>query len=129
LSDKRSPQHKRPLVLVAEDDPGIRVTLEVMLDIKGYGVILAADGQEAVAMAKERLPDVILLDGLMPKLDGRQVLEELRSHDATECIPVLILSGMTPSSDDEWQGAEFVGKPFEPSDLLSRIREITASSR
>lgn len=102
------------------------MTIEFVLVDEGYEVLMASDGAEALAMARSSLPDVILLDQIMPKMDGKEVFAALRSEDATRSIPVLVLSGMSPGADDEWPGAHFVGKPFSPEVLLERIRGVLA---
>lgn len=107
------------------------MTLEFVLEDEGFEVLLAADGEEALGVALDRLPDAILLDQLMPKLNGRQVLDVLQLRDETRAIPVFILSGMDPSLRmpgvegdvaDQWVGAQFVGKPFDPEELVASIR-------
>ncbi len=113
-------------ILVAEDDHGVRTTLGFMLEDAGYEVLFAADGEEALTAAFEQDPDLILLDNLMPKLDGKQVYERLRAEDRTSSIPVVVLSGMDRKSRDEWAGAHFVGKPFSFDDLIDRIARILA---
>ncbi|HEX2296692.1 MAG TPA: response regulator [Actinomycetota bacterium] len=117
-----------PLVLVAEDDFNVRLTLEIVLEDAGFEILLAADGEEALRAARESAPDVILLDQVMPKLDGKQVLHALRQDEATRDIPVLVLSGMerVPA---EWPGAHFVGKPFSPEDLVGRIRALLPADK
>jgi DNA-binding response OmpR family regulator len=115
---------EKPVVLVAEDDPSVRMTLEFVLEDEGFAVLLAGDGQKALEIAREEHPDVILLDHLMPKLEGRQVFEALRGHEETSSIPVFVLSGMEAGAGNEWPGAHFVGKPFSPDDLIARIRGV-----
>jgi len=112
----------KPLVLIAEDDPSVRMTLEFVLEDEGFDVLIAEDGEAALRAAGDRLPDVILLDQMMPKMDGKQVLLALKKDLATSSIPVLVLSGMARGAEEEWPGAEFVGKPFSPEDLIDRIR-------
>jgi two-component system alkaline phosphatase synthesis response regulator PhoP len=114
----------RPKVLIAEDDPSVRMTLEFVLEDEGFSVLMAEDGIEALRIAGEELPDVILLDQMMPKMDGKRVLDALRSTDATRRIPVLVLTGMGRDTEEEWAGAQFVGKPFSPDDLIERIRGV-----
>jgi len=114
----------RPLVLIAEDDPSVRMTLEFVLEDEGFDVLMAEDGEAALRAAGERIPDVILLDQMMPKMDGKQVLSALKQDEVTSSIPVLILSGMARGPEDEWPGAHFVGKPFSPDDLIERIRHV-----
>ena len=114
---------ERPVVLIAEDDPSIRLTLQFVLEHEGFEIVFAEDGDKALETAKSRLPDAILLDHVMPKKDGKEVLEELRREPSTRDIPVLVLSGMTPRSGEEWPGAIFVAKPFAPDDLIDRLKE------
>jgi DNA-binding response OmpR family regulator len=113
----------RPVVLVAEDDPSVRMLIEFLLQDEGFEVILAEDGELALSMAMARGPDAILLDLMMPKLDGREVLARLRASEATARIPVFVLTGMS-RVDEEWPGTHFVGKPFRPDDLVHSIREV-----
>ncbi|MEA2498456.1 MAG: two-component system, OmpR family, alkaline phosphatase synthesis response regulator PhoP [Actinomycetota bacterium] len=114
------------LILVAEDDPSVRLTLEFVLRDEGFEVLCASDGEQALAHAIESQPAIILLDQIMPKMGGKEVLAALRQQDSTKDIPVLVLSGMGRGSANEWPGAEFVGKPFSPEDLVKRIRKTLA---
>jgi two-component system phosphate regulon response regulator PhoB len=117
---------EKPVVLVAEDDPSVRMTLEFVLEDEGFSVIVAGDGEQALAMARDERPDVILLDHMMPKLAGRQVFEALRGSEATSSIPVFVMTGMARGSGEDWPGAHFVGKPFSPDDLIAQIRGVLA---
>lgn len=114
-------------VLVAEDDPSVRLTIQFVLEDEGFEVFLAGDGEEALSMARSESPDVILLDQLMPKMDGKEVLAALREDAETRDVHVLVLSGMSRGSPEDWPGAHFVGKPFTPDDLVARIRALLAS--
>ena len=111
-------------VLVAEDDASVRLTLNFVLADEGFDVLMASDGAEALELATSSLPDVILLDQMMPKMDGKEVLKALQAQDSTKEIPVLVLSGMARENGDEWPGAHFVGKPFSPDALIRRIRDV-----
>ncbi|MGH2751301.1 MAG: response regulator [Actinomycetota bacterium] len=119
---------KRPLVLIAEDDAGVRMTLEFVLSDEGFDVLAAEDGEQALTLALDRSPDAILLDQMMPKMNGKEVLSALRASEATSDIPVFVLSGMDPSmaggggAEVEWPSAHFVGKPFDPETLIEGIR-------
>lgn len=113
-------------VLVAEDDPSVRMTIEFVLKDEGFDVLLAEDGEQALSLALEAAPDVILLDQIMPKMGGKEVLAALRMDDSTKDIPVLVLTGMARGEPSEWPGATFVGKPFSPDALVQRIREVLA---
>lgn len=114
----------QPVVLVAEDDASVRMTIEFVLQDEGFKVLLAEDGEAAVQVAQDSLPDVILLDQIMPKMDGKEVLDALRRHGPTSEIPVLVLTGMARGDAEDWPGAHFVGKPFSPDVLVDRIRKV-----
>jgi DNA-binding response OmpR family regulator len=100
------------------------MTLEFVLEDEGFDVLVAEDGEAALRAAEDRIPDVILLDQMMPKMDGKQVLLALKKGEATSSIPVLVLSGMARGDEEEWPGAHFVGKPFSPEDLIDRISYV-----
>jgi DNA-binding response OmpR family regulator len=119
----------RPLILVAEDDSNVRLTLEIVLEDAGFETLMAADGEEALRAARTSAPDVILLDQIMPKLDGKQVLHALRQDSATRDTPVFVLSGMERGVPDDWPGAQFVGKPFSPEELVRRIRAVLPADK
>jgi DNA-binding response OmpR family regulator len=104
----------------------VRMTLEFVLEDEGFSVVLAEDGEQALALALSETPDVILLDQIMPKLDGKQVLTALRESASTRDIPVLVLTGMARGAPEDWPGAHFVGKPFSPDELVERIRKVLA---
>lgn len=115
-----------PKVLVAEDDAGVRMAIDFVLSDEGFEVLLAEDGEQALILARSELPDVILLDQMMPKLDGKQVLSALRESSSTRSIPVFVLSGMSRGAPGDWPGADFVGKPFSPEELVGLIRKRLA---
>ena len=111
-------------ILVAEDDASVRMTLEFVLRDEGFEVIFARDGEEAVSLAQGCLPDVILLDKIMPKMDGKDVLIALRADEKTSDIPVFVLTGMARGPGDDWPGAHFIGKPFSPEHLIQKINAV-----
>jgi two-component system alkaline phosphatase synthesis response regulator PhoP len=102
------------------------MAIEFVLKYEGFEVLFAQNGEEALQVARESVPDCILLDQVMPRMDGKEVLGELRSHASTSEIPVLVLSGVAGQGASDWDGAEFVGKPFSPDDLVERIRTVVA---
>jgi DNA-binding response OmpR family regulator len=118
----------RPIVLVAEDDPSVRMMIEFLLEDEGFDVILAEDGERALDMARSTSPDAILLDLMMPKLDGREVLSRLRAREETARIPVFLLTGMSRNAVSEAPGARYVSKPFSPDELVHSIRDVIDSS-
>ncbi len=83
---------KSATILVVDDDPYLRRACEISLRQHGYAVLVAADGEEALQKARENLPDLILLDLLMPKMPGMEVLQALKAGHDTSQIPVIILS-------------------------------------
>jgi two-component system alkaline phosphatase synthesis response regulator PhoP len=117
----------KPVVLVAEDDPSVRMAIEFVLKYEGFDVIFAQDGEEALQVARESVPDCILLDQVMPKMDGKEVLGALKRDESTSGIPILVLSGVAEEEQEEWPGADFVGKPFSPDDLIERIRTLVTA--
>jgi CheY-like chemotaxis protein len=117
-----SSRSAKPVVLVAEDDASIRMTLEYLLGFEGFELLFASDGCQALDLARRNLPDVILLDQVMPRMDGRQVYRELKADGSTRAIPVLVLSGMPTERDNDWQGATFIAKPFGIDELVDSIK-------
>jgi CheY-like chemotaxis protein len=120
-------------VLVADDDPDILRFVEVNLHLEGFQVVTARDGDDALAKAFAARPDLILLDVLMPGVDGYAVCARLRADPATAAIPVVMLTANFISADAEAArraGADaFVVKPFDPAELLTTVKSLLASGR
>jgi CheY-like chemotaxis protein len=122
-------------VLAVDDDPIILRLLQLNLELEGFEVLTAADGREGLAAVREHKPDVVLLDVMMPHLDGFQVCAAVRAdEDATVArIPIIILSAKAQQADlDAGRRAgadEYVTKPFDPLTLIELVdRLATASS-
>ena len=113
-----------PSVLIAEDDPNIRMTLELLFEDEGLDLHFASNGEEALELAHRLRPQVMVLDHMMPRKDGRAVVEELKADEETRSIPVVILSGVARGEEQDWRGAEFLRKPFSPDELLHTIRSL-----
>ena len=115
----------RPLVLVAEDDEDILDLVVFDLESEGYDVLTARDGQEAVALALERHPDLVLLDVAMPGLDGYEVTRRLRADESTRGTPVVLLTARAQVKDViagfEAGANDYVTKPFRPDELRTRL--------
>jgi CheY-like chemotaxis protein len=116
-------------LLVVDDDPAIHMMVDaVLVPAIGYGVVHAHDGRDALDQAREHLPDVILLDYVMPGMDGPSVLETLRAEPATAAIPVIFLTGRSEPEEVRSllaQGADgVISKPFHPADLQAQIEAI-----
>jgi CheY-like chemotaxis protein len=120
-------------VLVCDDDPLILELLRHRLAERGYRVELAGDGAEGLARVAERRPDAIVLDAMMPRIDGFEVLRTLREKEETRHIPVIILTARRQERDvlDALRlGADdFINKPFIPEELLSRLARLLAARR
>lgn len=100
----------------------VRLTLSVLFGEEGFEVVTCSDGEEALFKARSDNPNAILLDQVMPKLSGHEVFDALRGDPATSSIPVFVLTGLGSSKDERWEGATFIGKPFDPEDLVARVR-------
>jgi DNA-binding response OmpR family regulator len=115
-------------VLVADDDADIVRFVEVNLRLEGFQVVTARDGQEALTKALDLQPDVVLLDVLMPRIDGYTVCARLRADDRGAAIPVILLTANFISRDREdarRAGADdFVVKPFDPYELMTRVKAL-----
>ena len=117
-------------ILICDDDPAILRVLEVNLEVEGYDVLLARHGEEAIEVAAAEHPDLIILDIMMPRLDGYQTAERLKSMDKTRDIPVVFLSAKAQQSDiDKGRsyGVEsYLTKPFDPNDLLDVVERLVS---
>ncbi len=118
-------------VLVIEDDSSISGLLRIVLEADGHEVLVADDGSRGLAMATRRSPDVVVLDIMMPFMDGFAVLEAIREDGRTATMPVLMLSAMQQESVEERcyrLGAQaFLRKPFDPDILLGTVQELLAA--
>jgi DNA-binding response OmpR family regulator len=117
-----------PLVLVADDEEDIRALVAFRLERAGYEVITAADGEEALTLATTRLPDLVVLDMMMPKATGLEVTRSLREQDETKDIPVILLTARAQEADVargfEAGVDDYVKKPFSPQDLQLRVQAL-----
>jgi DNA-binding response OmpR family regulator len=117
-------------ILVVDDEDDILQFLELVLREKGYEVVTAASGQEALTRAQMDKPDLVLLDIMMPQMDGWEVLKLLRVDEETSHIPVAMLSARTEAKDRVQglqEGAvDYICKPFALQDLLEKIGTIFA---
>jgi two-component system alkaline phosphatase synthesis response regulator PhoP len=115
-------------ILVVDDENLMVRMVQIRLEASGYEVITACDGEEGLKKAKKENPDLIILDIMMPKMDGHEVCRLLKADERYERIPIIILSAKTQKSDIDKSlkaGAEaHVTKPFEPKVLLAKIKEV-----
>ncbi|MDF2669976.1 MAG: DNA-binding response regulator [Paenibacillus sp.] len=112
-------------LLLVDDDPHIRELVRVFLSKEGFEVIEACDGVEALAMLETSAPDLVILDIMMPNMDGWQVIKELREHYD---LPVLMLTAMGETGQKirgfELGADDYVVKPFEPLELVVRVKAL-----
>jgi DNA-binding response OmpR family regulator len=118
----------RKKVLIVEDDPDLVELLSFNLRAAGFAVGTAADGLDAIKKARSLIPDLILLDLMLPELDGFGVCEILRRDPATAGIPIFMVTAMSSQfarlAGMEAGANDFITKPFSPKQLISRVHEI-----
>lgn len=117
-------------VMAVDDDHVIRGLLEVNLEMEGHEVITAVDGQDALDRVREERPDLILLDVMMPNVNGWQVAETLKNDPETRNIPIVFLSARAMEADVR-KGTDlgvqaYVTKPFDPIDLMDLVNRLIA---
>src|SRR5512140_1090862 len=124
-------ERKEGRVLVVDDEPMVRETLGRVLRDEGYDVDLAIDGNHALECVHAARPDAILLDLMMPGMNGRQFLQELRADPAYAHVPVLLMTAVHGMSVNLAQlgASEVVEKPFEAEDLLNKVALAVYRSR
>ena len=119
-----------PKVLIVDDDPNILLSLEFLLSKNNYQVFVARNGMEALASIEKEIPDVVLLDIMMPDLDGYLVCEFIRKNEAYKHAKVIFLSARSKESDIEkgyQMGADlYIVKPFSTRTLLEKITEFVS---
>jgi len=115
-------------VLVIDDEAPIRLLCRVNLEAEGISVLEAADGTTGLGIARDEQPDVVLLDVMMPGLDGWRVAEELLEDDRTSAIPIIFLTARAEFRDRarglDIGGVDYVTKPFNPLELASLVRSL-----
>lgn len=124
MTDRRPGQ----LVLVVDDEPDIREIIRFYLEEAEYQVIEAARGEQALVLARERQPDLITLDIMMPGMDGLETAKQLKENPLTREIPVMILSIVADKSRCVQGIAGFLTKPFERDELLGTVQSILAKT-
>jgi DNA-binding response OmpR family regulator len=116
-------------ILVVDDEKDVLLMLEKRLTAEGYSVITTTKGTNAIALAKSQHPDIIILDVVMPGMDGGEVAAKLREHPLTRSIPVIFLTALLTKTE-EYQGSHTISsniafaKPFDTEELLAQIKEL-----
>ena len=119
-------------ILVVDDSPTDRQYIIESLKGKGFQIVTAENGEDAITKAKAELPDLILMDVVMPGLNGYQATRQITRDDATKHIPVIICTSKGADTDKIWgmrQGAnDYLVKPVDPQALLAKIAQLSAAS-
>jgi len=114
-------------ILIVDDEPYILNILDFSLDAEGYSVLQAADGDEALRVAAEQSPDLIIMDIMMPRLDGFETCRRLKEDVHTRDIPVVLLTARNSREDrargDEVKADGYITKPFSPQRLLDTVQQ------
>ncbi|MBI3312851.1 MAG: response regulator [Candidatus Omnitrophica bacterium] len=118
-------------ILVVDDEPLILRVVSSRLKVNGYNVITASDGQEAFDKARSENPDLIVLDVMLPKMDGYKVCRLLKQEDKYRHIPIMMFSARVQTEDQE-KGLEaganaYMTKPFDPVKFLAKLEELLKS--
>jgi DNA-binding response OmpR family regulator len=119
-----------PHILIVEDDADIRELTAFKLTLEGHDVHVEADGEAGLAAARELMPDLIVLDWMMPKLTGLEVCQTLRADPATASLPIILLTAKAQEADIQRGFAagadDYISKPFSPPELASRVTAVLA---
>ena len=117
-----------PRIVVADDEPDVRELIACRLSRSGYEVVEATDGAEALRLALAEPPDLVVLDVMMPKLDGYELTRRLRADPATRRVPVILLTARAQEADVSQGFAagadDYLRKPFNPDELVARVRAV-----
>jgi DNA-binding response OmpR family regulator len=121
-----------PLILLCDDDPLLVELMTLRLQSKGYRVVSAADGATALELVRARKPTLVILDAMMPVLDGFAVLKKVRGDPETADLPIIMLTAKRQERDvlDALQAGatDYIVKPFSPEEVLARVARVLRSS-
>jgi DNA-binding response OmpR family regulator len=132
--ERQMPEANRPYkVLIIEDEPDIMELVQVTLTNEHYELLPAIDGEQGLELAMSQKPDLVLLDIMLPKMDGYEICRRLKSNPATARIPVLMLTAFGQKREIEEgfkvKADDYIVKPFEPLALRERIRRFLTPDR
>lgn len=131
-ADTRSVRPQKPRVLLVDDEPSIVKMVGKRLEVEGFEVLVAIDGQEALAKAQAEHPDLIILDLMRPKLNGYEACTMLKQDTRFQKIPVVLFTAKTQDKDEKLGMAcganAYVRKPFQAQELLAKIRSLIEAS-
>jgi two-component system phosphate regulon response regulator PhoB len=115
-------------ILVAEDEPQTAQLIEFKLKQQGYAVTIVSNGEQALKMVGVARPSLIVLDGMMPVMDGFEVLRRLKEDAKSRAIPVIMLTARSRERDVvtglELGASDYIVKPFSPTELVARVRKV-----
>lgn len=122
-----------PYILLAEDEAPIHTMVRYNLEKEGFEVAVAEDGREALEMLEDRLPDLVILDWMIPGVDGIEICQQLRRRSDTRSLPVIMLTARG-EEQDRLEGLDsgaddYVIKPFSPKELIARVRAVLRRTR
>ena len=114
-------------ILVVDDEVDLVKTIQFSLEVEGYTVLVSNDGEDALSQARKESPDLILLDIMLPKLDGYKVCRLLKFDERYKHIPILMMTAKTQEKDKvlgmETGADEYITKPFDMDELMEKIKE------
>ena len=121
---------RKKKILIVDDEKQLVSLVSLHMKMSGYEVLSAKDGEEALAIAKEEAPDLIILDLMLPKIDGWEVCKRLRTESKIGDIPVIMLTARSEAGDKlrgfECGADDYVTKPFSPRELVARVKRVLA---
>lgn len=127
-------ENKKKTILIIEDEPAMLNILKTRLTESGFEALVAKDGAEGLTLALQRHPDIILLDVLMPKIDGLTLMKKLREEDWGQTVPVIVLSNMSPDTNTTLQAITnnrpayyFLKSDIKLEEIVEKINEVLAS--
>lgn len=110
-------------ILVVDDEMEVANAVEAILEDEGFAVLVAGDGREAIEVLKDKTPDLVISDVMMPFCNGKQLLQHLRSNDKYKSTPVIFMSAANHDSDDIIRKEIFLKKPFDLDKLLDSVNK------
>ena len=123
---------EKPRILLVDDEPSIVKMVSKRLEIEGFEVLVATDGQEALTKAHTEQPDLIILDLMLPKLNGYEVCTMLKQDTRYQQIPIVLFTAKAQAKDEqlglECGANAYVRKPFQSQELLEKLRTLLAAS-
>ncbi len=119
----------KQLIVCIEDEPEMTELVEIILRREGFEVLGAKGGQEGLELIRKELPDLVLLDLMMPDMDGWEVYQQLQANEETNAIPVIVVTAKAQSIDKVLglhvaKVDDYITKPFQPKELIQRVKKV-----